>query len=495
MKKNTLTNQWTRPKRFDNNLVVIGGGAGGLVASYIAAAVRAKVTLIEAHKMGGDCLNTGCVPSKTLIRSTRLLARMRRSSEFGIKSATVDFEFKDLMERVQNVIHAVAPHDSVERYRQLGVEVIEGQARLITPWEIEIAAANETRTITSRAVVIAAGGRPLIPPISGLDRIAYLTSDTIWSLREQPKRLLVLGGGPIGCELGQCFARLGVQVTLVEMAPRLLSREDREVSERVAKNFEKEGIDLRLEHSAKQFISENGENLLLAEHRGQTVRLPFDQVLLALGRSANVSGYGLEELGLELSPKKTLQVDAFQATNYPHIFACGDVAGPYQFTHTAAHQAWYATVNALFGSFWKFRTDYSIIPWATFTDPEVARVGLNEQDALEQGVRYEVSTYDLADLDRALVDGEANGFVKILTVPGKDKILGATLVGEHAGDLIAEFILAMKYNIGLNKILNTIHIYPTLAEANKYAAGVWKRNHQPETLLKLLSRFHAWRRG
>jgi pyruvate/2-oxoglutarate dehydrogenase complex dihydrolipoamide dehydrogenase (E3) component len=495
MKKKHLFKPWPEPKRFDNNLVVIGGGSAGLVTAYIAAAVRAKVTLIEAGKMGGDCLNTGCVPSKALIRSTRLLARIRRSHEFGIKGVTVDFEFKDFMERVQKIIHAVAPHDSVERYRQMGVEVIEGKARLKTPWEIEVTTPNGTRTVTSKAVVIAAGARPLVPPIPGLDRIPYLTSDTIWNLRQPPGRLLVLGGGPIGCELSQCFARMGVKVTLVEMASRLLTREDKEVSERVAEVFEKEGIDLRLEHSAKQFLSENGENLLLAEHRGETVRLPFDQVLLALGRSATVSGYGLEEIGLELSPKKTIRVDAFQATNYSHIFACGDVAGPYQFTHTAAHQAWYAAVNALFGSIWKFRTDYSIIPWATFTDPEVARVGLNEQEALEQGIRYEVSTYDLADLDRAIVDGEAEGFVKVLTVPGKDKILGATLVGEHAGDLVAEFILAMKYNIGLNKILNTIHIYPTLAEANKYAAGVWKRNHQPETLLRLLARFHAWRRG
>lgn len=495
MNKKMPVRSWPRPRRFDTNLAVIGGGAAGLVTSYIAAAVRAKVTLIEAGNLGGDCLNTGCVPSKALIRSTRLLARMRRSSEYGIRNVAVDCEFEDIMKRVQQVIHAVAPHDSAERYRQLGVEVIEGRARFSTPWAIEVTTPGETRTITAKAVVIAAGARPLIPPIPGLDLVPYLTSDTIWALRERPERLLVLGGGPIGCELGQCFARLGARVTLVEMAPRLLSREDREVSGLVAESFEKEGIDLRLEHSARQFVVENGENVLLAEHRGETVRLPFDRVLLALGRSATISGYGLEEIGLELSPKQTIRVDAFQATNHAHIFACGDVAGPYQFTHAAAHQAWYAAVNALFGSFWKFRTDYSIIPWATFTDPEVARVGLNEQDALAQGIPYEISTYDLADLDRAIVDSETEGFVKVLTVPGKDRILGATLVGEHAGDLIAEFVLAMKYNIGLNKILNTIHIYPTLAEGNKYAAGVWKRKHQPETLLKLLARFHAWRRG
>lgn len=495
MSKKKGRGHWLKPKQFDNNIVVIGAGSAGLVTAYIAAAVKAKVTLIERHKMGGDCLNTGCVPSKALIRTTRLLALATRSAEFGIKSMTAEFDFKDIMERVQNVVKNVAPHDSIERYEQLGVDVIEGNAKLISPWEIEVATAAETRIIASKAIVIAAGARPLVPPIPGLDQIPYLTSDTIWNLREAPKRLLVLGGGPIGCELAQCVARLGAYVTLVEMAPRLLIREDKDVSDRVSARFEQEGIVLRLEHSAKQFIVENGEMSLLAEHRGQTVRIPFDQVLLALGRVANTAGYGLEDIGIELSPKRTIQVDAFQATNYPHIFACGDVAGPYQFTHTAAHQAWYAAVNALFGSICKFRTDYSVIPWATFTDPEVARVGLNELDAQEQGIRYEVSFYDLADLDRAIADGEAHGFVKVLTAPGKDKILGVTLVGEHAGDLIAEFILAMKHNIGLNKILGTIHIYPTLAEANKYAAGVWKRQHQPETILKWLARFHAWRRG
>ncbi|MGJ0517151.1 MAG: dihydrolipoyl dehydrogenase family protein [Methylomicrobium sp.] len=483
------------PKKFDYNMAVIGAGSAGLVASYIAAAVKARVILIEKHRMGGDCLNTGCVPSKALIRTTRLIALGKRSAEFGIQRMRAEFDFGEIMERVQMVIKTVAPHDSIERYTGLGVDVAIGSARLISPWTIEMANETGTHHITARSIVIAAGARPLIPPIPGLDQTGYLTSDTIWNLRKAPKRLLVLGGGPIGCELAQCFARLGVQVILIEMAPRLLLREDPEVSALVEAGFRKEGIDLRLGHTAKQFLVENGEKTLLAEHDGATVRIAFDDVLVALGRAANVAGYGLEELGVGLSPKKTIQVDAFQATNYPHIFACGDVSGPYQFTHTAAHQAWFAAVNALFGGIKKFRTDYSVIPWATFTDPEIARVGLNEQEAKEQGIPYETSLYDLADLDRAIADGEAQGFVKVLTVPGKDKILGVTLAGEHAGDLIAEFILAMKHRIGLNKILGTIHIYPTLAEANKYTAGVWKRSHQPETLLKWLAKFHAWRRG
>lgn len=483
------------PNRFDYNLAVIGGGSAGLVTAYIAAAVKAKVVLIERHKMGGDCLNTGCVPSKALIRATRVLALGKRSTEFGIKRMPAEFEFSDIMARVQAVVQQVAPHDSVERYNALGVEVKHGNAKLISPWAIEITAPAGSQVITARSIVIAAGARPLLPPIPGLADIGYLTSDTVWQLRQAPKRLLVLGGGPIGCELAQCFARLGVQVTLIEMAGRLLQREDADVSALLEAQFRAEGIDLRLGHVAKRFFSENGEKTLLAEHDGNTVSIAFDEVLVALGRTANVTGYGLEDIGVALAPNKTIRVDAFQATNYPHIFACGDVAGPYQFTHTAAHQAWYAAVNALFGGVKKFRTDYSVMPWATFTEPEIARVGLNEQDAKAQGIAYEISRYDLADLDRAIADGEARGFVNVLTVQGKDKILGVTIAGEHAGDLIAEFILAMKHDIGLNKILGTIHIYPTLAEANKYAAGVWKRAHQPEFLLKWLAKFHAWRRG
>jgi len=495
IQKRKVYTRWAKPARFDNNLVVIGAGAGGLVSAYIAAAVKAKVTLIEKHKMGGDCLNTGCVPSKALIRSAKLLSHIKRAKEFGIAKAEADFDFATVMERVQQVIKAVEPHDSIERYTELGVEVIQGTAKIVSPWEIEVTTAEGSKTITSRAIVIAAGARPFVPPIPGIERISYLTSDTVWNLREKPNRLLVLGGGPIGCELTQTFNRLGSQVTQVEMAPRIMVREDPEVSDIVQARFQAEGVDVRVNHTAKEFIVENGENILLAEYQGQMVRIAFDHVLIAIGRAANVQGYGVDELGITLSPRNTIAANAFQQTNYPNIFAVGDVAGPYQFTHTAAHQAWYAAVNALFGQFKKFRTDYSVIPWSTFTDPEVARVGLNEQDAQAQGVAYEVSTYGIDDLDRAIADGEAHGFVKVLTRPGKDKILGVTIVGEHAGDLIAEFVLAMNHGIGLNKILGTIHIYPTLAEANKYAAGVWKRNHAPKALLEWVGRYHAWRRN
>ena len=490
--------RWTRPKRFDRNLIVIGGGSAGLVTAYIAAAVKAKVTLIEKHRLGGDCLNTGCVPSKALLRSAKFLSHVARAQELGCRSASADFSFGEVMERVQRIIRQVEPHDSVERYTGLGVDVIEGSAKIVSPWEVEITRHNgATERMSTRSIVIAAGARPFVPPIPGIEEVGYLTSDTVWNLRELPRRLVVLGGGPIGCELTQAFARfgagLGNTVTQVEMLPRLMMREDPDVSELVAQRFRTEGIDVLLNHKAGQFVVENGEKILIAEHEGREVRIPFDAVLVAVGRVANLKGYGLEEVGITTG--RTVDTNDFLQTSYPNIYAAGDVAGPYQFTHTAAHQAWYAAVNALFDPFRKFKADYSVIPWATFVEPEVARVGLNETEAKEQGIAFEVSRYDIDDLDRAIADSEAHGFIKVLTVPGKDRILGVTIVGEHAGDLIAEYVLAMKHGIGLNKILGTIHIYPTMAEANKYVAGVWKKAHAPQALLEWVRRFHAWRRG
>lgn len=484
---------WNCPKTFDRNLIVIGGGSAGLVTSYIAAAVKAKVTLIEKHKLGGDCLNTGCVPSKAIIRSAKLLSHMQRSKEFGIRSATAEFDFADVMERVQRVVKDIEPHDSVARYTERGVDVVEGSAKIVSPWEVEITDAKGVRRLTTRSIVIAAGARPFVPPIPGLAELGYLTSDNVWELRTLPKRLVVLGGGPIGCELTQAFARLGAQVTQVEMLPRLMIREDPEVSSLVAQGFAKEGISVLLEHKASACVMKDGQKIMLADHHGTQIKIPYDAVLVAVGRVANLTGYGLEELGI--TAQRTVETNDFLQTKYPNIYAAGDVAGPFQFTHTAAHQAWYAAVNALFDPFKKFRTDYSVIPWATFTEPEVARVGLNETDAKAAGIAYEVTHYGIDDLDRAIADGEAHGFVKVLTAPGKDQILGVTIVGEHAGDLIAEYILAMRHGIGLNKMLGTIHIYPTLAEANKYAAGVWKKAHAPKNLLAWVEKFHAWRRG
>ena len=487
---------WPRPARFDRNLVVIGAGAGGLVSAYIAAAVKAKVTLVEGHRMGGDCLNFGCVPSKALIRAAKAARQVRKADAFGIVGAGGTVDFAAVMQRVHRVIADIAPHDSVERYTGLGVEVLQGHARITSPWRVDVTLADgSTQSLTTRNIVIAAGARPFVPPIPGLDAVGVLTSDTVWGLTELPRRLVVLGGGPIGCELAQSFARLGSAVTQVEMAPRLMGREDPEVSALVEAALKADGVNVLTGHQAVRAEVVAGEKRLVVRQGAQEIAVPFDVLLCAVGRTARVTGYGLEELGIPLTPRGTIETNDHLQTRYPNIYAVGDVAGPFQFTHTAAHQAWYAAVNALFGRFRKFRADYRVVPWTTFTDPEVARVGLSESDAQAQGIPYEVTRYGIDDLDRAIADGTAHGFVKVLTVPGKDRVLGVTIVGEHAGDLLAEYVLAMKHGLGLNRILGTIHTYPTLSEANKYAAGEWKRAHAPQTLLKWVARYHAWERS
>lgn len=475
----------------DFNVIVIGAGSAGLVSSYIAAAVKAKVALIEKHKMGGDCLNTGCVPSKALIRSAKILSYIKRHKDYGIKSAQATFDFAEIMERVQTVIKKVEPHDSVERFTSLGVDCITGDAKILSPHEVSV----NGKTLTTNTIIIATGARPAIPKIPGLNQVPYLTSDNIWQLRELPKRLVVAGGGPIGSELAQCFARLGSKVTQVEMLPDIMSREDDEISQAIRKRFIEEGIDVRVNSKCKEIVVENGKQFMLIERNGTTEKIEFDKMLVAVGRVANTGGFGLEEIGVKLNVRGTIEVDEYlRTTTHKNIYACGDVAGPYQFTHTAAHQAWYCAVNALFSPFKKFKVDYRVIPWCTFTDPEVAQVGLNEKAAKEKGIPYEVTRYGIDDLDRAIADSEDHGVVKILTEPGKDKILGVTIMGYHAGDLMAEYVLAMKHGLGLNKILGTIHIYPTMAEANKFAAGNWKKAHAPEGLLKLIQKFHSWRR-
>ena len=501
-----------KPAKFDRNLVVIGAGAGGLVTAYIAAVVKAKVTLVEAHKMGGDCLNYGCVPSKALIRSATLAHQMRHGATYGLNDLEPTFSFKAVMQRIHAVVRAIEPHDSVERYTGLGVDVVQGHARIVNPWTVEIAlSGGGTQTLTTRSIVIAAGARPLVPPLPGLEDTGYVTSDTLWEQFEKldtvPKRLVVLGGGPIGCELAQAFARLGSCVTLVEMGPRLLVREDDEASTRVKAALVADGVRVLTGHKALRCETDvNGQvkgkvlwamqvtdQVTDAAVAGQEIRIDFDNLICAVGRVARLTGYGLEDLGIPTA--RTVETNDYLQTIYPNIFAAGDVAGPYQLTHVAAHQAWYAAVNALFGDFRRFKADYSVIPWTTFTSPEVARVGLNEQEAKAKGMAFEVTRYGIDDLDRAIADGAAHGFVKVLTVPGKDTILGVTIVGEHAGDLLAEYVLAMRHKLGLNKILSTIHTYPTMTEANKYAAGEWKRAHQPVTLLAWVEKYHTWKRG
>ena len=488
--------RWQRPKRYDRNLVVIGAGAAGLVSSLVAATVRARVTLVEASKMGGDCLNYGCVPSKALIRSARIAEQIRHADRFGLEGAEPRFRFRAVMERVHAIIAAIEPHDSVERYTGLGVDVVQGHARIVDPWTVEIARADgATQRLTTRAIVIAAGAAPIIPDLPGLPESGYLTSDTLWdhfaTLDEMPRRIVVLGGGPIGSELSQAFARLGAEVTQVERGERLLAREDEDVSDLARATLEASGVKVLTGHSAVR-VENGAEQRLILSCAGEERAVAFDALIVAVGRKARLSGYGLEELGIETSA--TVATDDYLATIHPSIYAAGDVAGPYQFTHVAAHQAWFASVNALFGQVWRFRADYRVIPRATFIDPEVARVGLNEHEAREQGVAHEVTVFPLHELDRAIADSATRGFVKVLTPPGKDRILGVTIVGEHAAELLAEYVLAMKHGLGLNKIMATIHTYPTMAEANKYAAGEWKKRHAPEGLLRLVEAYHAWRR-
>ena len=486
---------FTRPRKFDRNMVVIGAGAAGLVSSLIAATVKAKVTLVEAREMGGDCLNTGCVPSKALIKSAKVAHQMRHADTYGLVPGEPQVPFKAVIARVMAAIKAIEPNDSVERYTGLGVDVVKGHARIIDPWTVEIALNDGgTQRLTTRAIIIASGAEPVVPPIPGIEESGYLTSENMWQAFAQmeaaPGRVVILGGGPIGCELSQALSRLGSNVTQVEMAETLLGREDPDVAALARKVLEADGVTVLTGHTALRV--EDG--VLVAGHGGQEVRLPFDTLILAVGRRARLTGFGLEELGVDTA--RTVVTDEFLATRFPNIFAAGDVAGPYQFTHTASHQAWYASVNALFGTFRKFKADYRVIPAVTFLDPEVARVGLNEREAAEQGIAVEVTRYDLHELDRAITESETTGFVKVLTpAGGKDTVLGVTIVGAQAGELLAEYVLAMKHGIGLNKLLGTIHAYPTMVEANKYAAGNWKKAHKPEGLLKWVERYHAWMRG
>ncbi|MDO6719722.1 FAD-dependent oxidoreductase [Psychrosphaera sp. 1_MG-2023] len=501
-KKKRVYKNYTKPKKFDRNMVVIGAGAGGLVTSYIAAAVKAKVTLIEAGEMGGDCLNYGCVPSKAIIKSAKIAEQIRHGEHYGLENSTPQFSFKKVMARVHKVIADVAPHDSVERYTNLGVEVIKGYGKLIDPWTVEIKLNDGSKqTLTARTIVIATGARPFVPPLPGIEETGYVTSDTLWTkfaeLDEAPKKLVVLGGGPIGCELAQSFARLGSSVTQIEMAERIMIKEDLEVSIFAHESLTESGVNILTSHQALRCETRDGKKYIVVKQqldgKTQEVAIEYDELLCAVGRSARLKGYGLEELGIETN--RTILTNEYLETLYPNIYAAGDIVGPYQFTHVAAHQGWYAAVNGLFGHLKKFKVDYRVIPWTTFIDPEVARVGLNEQDAIDKGIDFEITRFEFEELDRAITDSATKGFIKVITPKGKDKILGVTVVSEHAGDLIAEFVLAMKHGLGLNKILGTIHSYPTWAEGNKYAAGEWKRNHAPETVLNLLEKYHTWRRG
>lgn len=477
---------YTRPSSYDANLIVIGAGSGGLVAAYIAAAVKAKVILIERDKMGGDCLNTGCVPSKALIRSAKAAAEVRKAADFGVQVGDPKVDFPRVMARVRGAIETIAPNDSVERYSQLGVVCRMGSARLVSPWEVEV---NGER-LSARSIVIATGARPHIPDIPGLDTCPFVTTDTLWQLEELPPRLLVLGGGPVGSEMAQAFQRLGSQVTLVQRRAQLLPSVDSDVAEALISKLKAEDVDLLLDAELDRIVGNVAEVKL-----GETVvEVAFDLALLATGRQANTEGLGLKELGIAVAENGTLEVNKFLQTNFPNIYGCGDVCGPFQFTHASSHQAWHATVNSLFGRFKKFSVDYSLLPSVIYTDPEVASVGETEKSLQQKGVEHEVVRFPLSDLDRAVTDGTTEGLVKVITAKGKDRILGVAIVAPRAGEMLGEFIAAMKNKKGFNSILATIHAYPGYLEANKLAAGRWKKDHAPERLLGLVEKYHQWLR-
>jgi pyruvate/2-oxoglutarate dehydrogenase complex dihydrolipoamide dehydrogenase (E3) component len=486
-----VAKQWHKPKRFDRNLIVIGAGSAGLVSAYIAAMVKAKVTLVEAHDMGGDCLNTGCVPSKALIKSAKVAHQVADSARFGIQSGAPVIDFPAVIRRVRDVITAIEPHDSVERFTGLGVDCVKGYARFVDPWTIEI---DGARQLTAKSFIIATGAAPFIPPLPGVEDSGYLTSETLWDAMADrpnaPNHLVILGGGPIGCELAQAFQRLGSKVTIVEMADRLLLKEDADAAALVTARLQSEGVHVHTAHRALRFAS--GKTLVVAGPQGEK-SIAYDDIIIAVGRKPRVSGFGLEELGLVVDGQ--LANDDFLRTNMPHIYCAGDVAGRQQLTHGGSHEAWYASVNALARPFKKYRTDYRVLPRVTYTEPELATVGLTDAEARAQGLSFDVTRYDIDDLDRAIAESEAHGFVKILTAKGSDRILGATIIGQNAGEILAEVTFAMKHKMGLRKILQTIHPYPTWAEANKYAAGQFGLARKPEALLKWAERWFRWQRG
>lgn len=490
-KKYKIYSAFKKPKKFDFNMIVIGGGSAGLVTAYISSAVKAKVALIEKNKMGGDCLNTGCVPSKALLKSAKLAHQMKHADKYGLNATNQEINFLHVMDRVKKVIAAIAPHDSIERYEKLGVECFYGEAKILTPWQIEI----NGKVLTTKNITIATGASPYIPNLTGMDKIIPLTSENLWGLKKLPEKLVILGGGPIGCEMAQAFARLGSHVTLIEMMDSIMNITDFPVSDLMTERFREEGIDILTKHKALEIDIKNEKKNLIMEHEGKKVSVEFDDILVAIGRKPNINGFGLENLNIKLRENQSIDANPFMQTSYPNIYVCGDVTGPFQLTHVAAHQAWYCAVNALFGSIKNFKVDYKVIPWAIYTDPEVASVGLNEKNAKSQGIEYDLTTYQIDDLDRAIADSEALGLIRVLTKKGSDKILGATIVGSQAADLLLEFTAAMKHGFGLNKILSTIHPYPTMGEANKYVAGNWKKMQTSASTFKWLKKFHLWMRS
>ncbi|HEV7499089.1 MAG TPA: mercuric reductase, partial [Vicinamibacteria bacterium] len=452
------------------NVVVIGGGTAGLVTAAGTAGLGGRVALVENHRMGGDCLNTGCVPSKALIASARAADTIRHGSRWGLRDQDPDFAFEAVMDRMRERRATIAPHDSQERFESLGVDVFRGTARFVSPREVAV---GETR-LRGAAFVIATGSRTALPAIEGLAEARPYTNETLFDeLRARPDGLIVLGGGPIGCELGQAFARLGVRVTLVQSAPRLLEKEDPDVGDVVRRALEKDGVTVRVETRAVRVTRENGRVRVEVGGPGGVETLDAEALLVAAGRVPNLEGLGLDEAGVAHT-KRGVTVDACLRTSQPHIYAAGDVTGGPQFTHVADHHARIVVRNIL-TPWLPSKADTSILPWCTFTSPEVGRVGMSETDARRAGIEHDVWIQPLAEVDRAILESESAGFAKVITKKGGDRILGAVVVAERGGDLVHEFVVAMKAGLGLKELSGTIHAYPTFAEIVRRAGDRYQR--------------------
>ena len=482
--------KWRKPKQFDYHTIVIGAGAAGLVSAYTSATLQAKVALIEQSEMGGDCLNTGCVPSKSILRTAKFVADLSRHQEFGIDEAHYKLQFSNIMRRVHNTVATIAPKDSIQRYSTLGVDCFSAEASLISPWQVELNQPAK-HTLTAKNIIVASGAQPAIPTITGLDEVDYYTSDSIWNLTTLPQELLIIGAGPIACELGLAFARLGTKVTLVNRGERILANEDHHAAQLLHDKLTQAGLRILNNFFSDEFSHQHDMKCLVGKHEGQSIRLNFTHLLLAVGRTANTAA--LAALDIDINQRGQIVTNQFMQTNYPNIYACGDVTSPLQYTHSASHQAWYAAFNALFRPLKQFKCALANIPRAIYTDPEIASLGITEQQAIEQGIKYQVTTLAMDDIDRAITDSATDGFVKVITADNSDKILGVCIVGEHASELIAEFVLAKTHNLGLNKILQTVHLYPTRSEINRLAAGKWRRSRFSAKSQQILHKIQLWR--
>jgi pyruvate/2-oxoglutarate dehydrogenase complex dihydrolipoamide dehydrogenase (E3) component len=483
---------WKNPEPASRyNLVVIGAGTAGLVTAAGAAGLGAKVALVERHMLGGDCLNVGCVPSKGIIRASRAAYEVRTAEEFGVRCGKdVSINFGKAMERMRRIRAGISAHDSAERYsKEIGVDLFFGSAKFIGPDSIEV----DGKRLRFKRAALCSGARAAAPPIPGIEETAYLTNENVFWLTELPKRLAVIGGGPVGCELAQAFARMGSEVTILQRSGHVLPREDADAAEIVHKALVRDGVALRLQAKILGAKKKGDDKVVVVEEGGKTVELLVDEILVGVGRAPNVEGLELEMAGITYDLRDGVKVNDRLQTSNPRVYAAGDICYPYKFTHTADALARILIANALFLA--RQSTSTLVVPWCTYTDPEVAHVGMYEKNARDKGIDVLTLTVPLSDVDRALLDGEADGFARVHLKKGSDKILGATIVARHAGDMINEFSLAMTAGLGLSAIGRTIHPYPTQAEAIKKLADVYNRTRLTPFVKKVFTAWLKWQRS